>query len=55
MLRSCHQKYLDQQNPVKVQLLSDQQRIKQLKRENNEILRKASAFFAEAEPDRSHK
>ena len=60
-LRSWHQKYLNQQNPVKVQLLSDQQRIKQLERENkelqraNEILRKAAAFFAQAELDRPHK
>ena len=44
-------KYLDKQNPVKVQQLSDQERIKQLERENkelqraNEILRKAAAFF----------
>ena len=50
-LRVWHQKYLDQQNPVKVQQLSDQERIKQLERENkelqraNEILRKAAAFF----------
>src|SRR5690554_7072001 len=46
-LRSWHQKHLNQQNPVKVQQLSDQERIKQLERENkelqraNEILRKA--------------
>ncbi len=60
-LRAWHQKHLNQQNPVKVQLLSDQQRIKQLERENkelqraNEILRKAAAFFAQAELDRPHK
>ncbi len=47
-----NQKYLDKQNPVKVQQISDQERIKQLERENkelqraNEILRKAAAFFA---------
>ena len=29
-LRVWHQKYLDKQNPVKVQQLSDQERIKQL-------------------------
>ena len=51
-LRAWHQKHLKQQNPVKLQ--SDQQRIKQLERENkelqraNEILRKAAAFFAQA-------
>lgn len=49
-LRVWYQKYLDKQNPVKVQQLSDQERIKQLERENkelqraNEILRKAAAF-----------
>lgn len=53
-LRAWHQKHQQLQNPAVVQLLSDQQRIKQLKRENkelqraNEILRKAAAFFAQA-------
>jgi transposase len=48
---------LDQQNPVKVQLLSDLQRIKQLEHENkelqraNEVPRKAAAFFAQTEFD----
>ncbi|MFW1977060.1 IS3 family transposase, partial [Acinetobacter baumannii] len=50
-LRVWYQKYLDKLNPVKVQQLSDQERIKQLECENkelqraNEILRKAAAFF----------
>ncbi len=49
-LRVWYQKYLDQQNPIKVQQFSDPERIKQLERENkelqraNEILRKAAAF-----------
>ena len=60
-LRVWYQKYLDKLNPVKVQQLSDQERIKQLERENkelqraNEILRKAAAFFAQAELGRPHK
>ena len=47
-----YQKYLDQQNPVKVQQISDQEKMKQMEREikelkrANEILRKAAAFFA---------
>ena len=49
-LHVWYQKYLDQQNPIKVQQFSDPERIKQLERENkelqraNEILRKAAAF-----------
>ena len=45
-----YQKYLDQQNPVKVQQISDQEKMKQMEREikelkrANEILRKAAAF-----------
>lgn len=41
--------------------VEEQERIKQLERENkelqraNEILRKAAAFFAQAELDRPHK
>lgn len=38
-LRSWHQRYLNQQDPVKVQLSSDQERIKQLERENKELQR----------------
>lgn len=60
-LRVWYQKYLDKQNPIKVRQLSDQERIKQLERENkelqraNEILRKTAAFFAQAELDHPHK
>ena len=60
-LRVWYQKYLDQQNPAKVQQVSDQEKMKQMEREikelkrANEILRKAAAFFAQAELDRSHK
>ena len=60
-LRVWYQKYLDKQNPVKVQQISDQEKMKQMEREikelkhANEILRKAAAFFAQAELDRPHK
>ena len=60
-LRAWHQKHLDQQNPIKVQQISDQEKMKQMEREikelkrANEILRKAAAFFAHAELDRPHK
>ena len=60
-LRIWYLKHLDKQNPAKVPKTSGQERIKQLERENkelqraNEILRKAAAFFAQAELDRPHK
>ncbi|MDV4246204.1 IS3 family transposase [Acinetobacter baumannii] len=50
-LRAWHQKHLDQQNPIKVQQISDQEKMKQMEREikelkrANEILRKAAGFF----------
>ena len=56
-----YQKYLDQQNSIKVQQLPYQERIKQPERENkevqraNEILRKAATFFAQVELERPHK
>ena len=60
-LRVWYQKHLDQDNPIKVLQASQEERIKQLERENNqlqranEILRKAAAFFAQAELDCPHK
>ena len=57
-LRSWHKKYNDQTVPASVQAQSQDQRIKELERENrelkqaNEIIRKAAAFFAQAELDR---
>ena len=60
-LRAWHQKQLDQQNPIKVQQISDQEKMKQMEREikelkrANEILRKAAAFFAQAELAPLHK
>ena len=54
-LRSWHQKHLAKQNPSIVEQQSQAERIKQLERENkelqqiNEILRKATAFFAQTE------
>ncbi len=60
-LRSWHKKHIDQTIPASVQAQSQEQRIKELERENkelkqaNEIIRKAAAFFAQAELDRPHK
>ena len=60
-LHVWYQKHLDQQNPIKVQQISDQEKMKQMEREikelkrANEILRKAAAFFIQAELDRPHK
>ena len=36
-LRVWYLKYLGKQNPVKIQLISDQERIQQLERENKEL------------------
>ena len=60
-LRSWHKKHIDQTIPANVQAQSQEQRIKDLERENrelkqaNEIIRKAAAFFAQAELGRPHK
>ena len=60
-LRSWHQKHLAKQNPVTVTTESQALRIAELERENrelkqaNEIIRKAAAFFAQAELDRKPK
>lgn len=57
-LRSWHKKHIEQTIPASVQAQSQDQRIKELKREcrelrqANEIIRKAAAFFAQAELDR---
>lgn len=57
-LREWHKKHLNSQIPELVQAQSDKDRIKQLERENkelakaNEILRRAAAFFAQADLDR---
>ena len=54
-MRVWYLKHLDQLNPAKVQQISDQEKMKQMEREikelkrANEILRKAAAFFAQAE------
>ena len=60
-LRSWHQKHLAKQNPVIVTTQSQAARIAELERKNrelkqaNEIIRKAAAFFAQAELDRKPK
>ena len=60
-LRSWHQKHLAKQNPVTVTTESQAARIAELEREikelkqANEIIRKAAAFFAQAELDRKPK
>ena len=57
-LRSWHKKHIEQTIPALVQAQSQEQRIKELECENkelkqaNEIIRKAAAFFAQAELDR---
>ncbi len=59
-LRVWYQKYLDQQNSIKVQQLPYQERIKQPERENkevqlaNEILRKAASFFRPGGSSNAH-
>ena len=60
-LRSWHKKHIDQTIPASVQAQSDKERIKELEREcrelkqANEIIRKAAAFFAQAELGRPPK
>lgn len=60
-LRRWHQQHLDKQNPVTVTAQSQAIRIAELERENrelkqaNEIIRKAAAFFAQAEKGRKPK
>ena len=57
-LRSCHKKHINQTTSNSLQAQSQEQRIKDLERENkelkqaNEIIRKAAAFFAQAETGR---
>ena len=56
-----HQKHLAKQNPVTISTESQAARIAELEREirelkqANEIIRKAAAFFAQAELGRPHK
>lgn len=60
-LRTWHRKPLAKQNPITVTTQSQAARIAELERENrelkqaNEIIRKAAAFFAQAELDRKPK
>ena len=60
-LRSWVQRAEAQADPTRNAALADRERLKQLERENaelkraHEILRKASAFFAQAELDRRGK
>jgi len=60
-LRSWHKKHITQSIPEAVYAQSQEQRIKQLERDNkelqqtNEILRKAAAFSAQAELGRPFK
>ena len=57
-LRSWHKKHIDKTIPANIQAQDQAARIKELERENkelkqaNEIIRKAAAFFAQAELDR---
>ncbi|WP_201586856.1 hypothetical protein [Psychrobacter sp. HII-4] len=60
-LRSWHKKHIDQTIPASVQAQSQEQRIKDLERENrelrqaNEIIRKAAGLEAQAEKGRPPK
>ena len=60
-LRSWHKKHIDKTIPANIQAQSQAERIKELERENrelkqaNEIIKKAAAFFAQAELDRKPK
>ena len=57
-LRTWHKNHINQTIPANIQTQSDKKRIKALELENrelkqaNEIIRKAAAFFAQAELDR---
>ena len=60
-LRSWHKQHIDKTIPANIQAQDQAARIKELERENkelkqaNEIIRKAAAFFAQAELDRPPK